>query len=174
MKEVAISQETPRDESVFNEIRITKGLEKKYMLAVFLMFGGIVMLALNFLPPFDLSILLFKSAIGFSLIVIGALITFATNYKVKGRKKALSKGKLTEGMVIAHNRKFNPTSSKKHYVVVVKYFDETGENIEEIKSSSKEIFDLLPMDTKTPGILTDLPNYRVFFPAEVGVKLQIK
>lgn len=174
MKEVTISRETPREESIFDEIRITKGLEKKYMIAVFLMFGGIVMLALNFLPPQEISIILFKTIIGFGLIAAGTLITFSTNYKVKGRRKALAKGRLTEGMIISHDRKFNPTSSKKYYVVTIKYFDETGENIEELKSSSKEIYENMPLNTKTPGILTKLPNYKVFFPAEVGVKLQIQ
>ena len=101
-------------------------------------------------------------------------MVFINNLRVKSRKSALRNGKAIEGTIIDHGRKLNPTSSKRYFTVTIKYQTELGDDNFIIKSSDKNIFNELPLQGKTLGILTNLPKYKVFFPAEVGVKLIVK
>ncbi len=174
MKEVKISKTTPREEGSFSEIRVSKGIEKYYLLSAGLMFLGVLAIGSSFLPPYEMGLIIFKCGAGLGLIVGGAIMYGINAIRVKGRKHALRNGAIITGKVIDHGRKFNPTNSNRYYTVTIKYHDGHGDDQAEIKSSDKEIFKFLPLESETLGILADLPQYKVFFPAEVGVKLIIE
>ena len=175
MEEITISKNTPREKGTFEKIRVSKGIEKNYIIAAGLMFFGIMLIVLIFLPPYELALSLFQGTMALGVIIAGGIIVAITNAKVNSRKKALRNGKIVEGTVVEHGRKLNPTSSKKYFTVTIQYptSDGNGDAITTIKSSRKDFFELLPLNSKTIGIETNLTKYKVFFPIEVGVKLTI-
>lgn len=174
MKEIIISKDTPRDKNVFDSMSISKGIEKNYFLAVGLLFLGLMCIGAIFLPPYELGLTIFQAMIGVILIITGLIIVLINNKKVKSRKYALLNGMLIEGIIINHGRKFNPTSSTKSYSVDILYTDNNKECTTTITVKNKKAQEELPLQSKTLGILTNLPKYKVFFPAEIGVNLIVK
>jgi len=176
MQEIAISKNPPREKGTFEEIRVSKGIEKNYIIAAGLMFLGVILIVAMFLPPYELGLAIFQGMMAALLIAAGTIIVGITNMKVKSRKKALRNGKIVEGTIVEHGRKLNPTSSKRYFTITVQYPtpDGNGDAITTIKSSKKDIFELLPLNSKTIGIATNLSKYKVFFPIEVGVNLTIQ
>lgn len=171
MKDFTISRETPRPKGIFDKIQVSKGIEKYYFIAVGLMFLGLFSIGSIFFPPYEIGLAIFQGSIGLILIIAGGVMVFINNLRVRSRKSALRNGDIVEGTVIDHGRKLNPTNSNRYYTVTIKYSHDRTDEIVVIKSSKKTLFEQLPIQSKTLGILTGLAKYKVFFPAEVGVNL---
>jgi hypothetical protein len=176
MEEITISKNPPREKGTFERIRVSKGIEKNYIIAAGLMFLGVIVIVAMFLPPCELGLTIFQGMMTGVLIAVGAIIVGITNMKVKSRKKALCNGEIVEGTVVEHGRKLNPTSSKRYFTITIQYPtpDGNGDALAIIKSSKKDIFELLPLNSKTNGIATNQVKYKVFFPVEIGVNLIIQ
>jgi len=176
MQEISISKNPPREKGTFEEIRVSKGIEKNYVIAAGLMFLGVILIVAMFLPPYELGLSIFQGMMAAITIAAGAIIVGITNARVNSRKKALRNGEIVEGTIVEHGRKLNPTSSKRYFTITIQYPtpDGNGDAITTIKSNNKNILELLPLNSKTIGIATNLAKYKVFFPVEVGVNLVIK
>jgi len=174
MKEFTISKDTPREKGIFDEIQVSKGIEKYYFLAAGLMFLGLICIGAIFFPPYEMGLSIFQGSAGLFFIIVGTVMVFISNLRVKSRKSALRHGEIVEGTIIDHGRKLNPTSSERYFTITIKFQSESGDENFVIKTSDKNTFSELPLQAKTLGILTNLPKYKVFFPAEVGVKLIVK
>jgi hypothetical protein len=89
MEEITISKNPPREKGTFERIRVSKGIEKNYIIAAGLMFLGVIVIVAMFLPPCELGLTIFQGMMTGVLIAVGAIIVGITNMKVKSRKKAL-------------------------------------------------------------------------------------
>jgi len=173
MKTVTIAKSTPRNIENFKDIRVSKGLEKYYLLSVGLMFFAIIIIGSIFIPPIEIGLMAFKGIAGCLILAGGIILSLITNSRVRGRKKALMNGTVVEGNVIEHKRKFNPTSSNRYFVAKVEYLSANGIKYAEVKSTKNEIFKDLVIGSTTLGIIPENEKDKVFFPAEVNIELKL-
>ena len=171
MKELKLSENIPRDKSIINKVPVYKGIIKYYVISSgMLLMGGVTFISI-FFPPHEAGLVVFKSFCGLALITTSILLFKRSTAKIKARKFALNDGVSLIGKVVHHGRKFNPSSSTRYYTVKISYTIQSKQHFSIIKSSNKNIHADLPIGSETTGFETNRTKWKVFFPAEVGVKI---
>ena len=171
MKELKLSENIPRDKSIINKVPVYKGVIKYYVISSgLLLMGGVTFISM-FFPPHEAGLVVFKLFCCLVLFTFSFLLFKRSIAKIKAREFALNNGASIIGKVIHHGRKFNPSSSTRYYTVKISYTIQGKEHFCIIKSSNKDIHTDLPIGSQTNGIETNRTKWKVFFPAEVGVKI---
>jgi len=173
-----LDRQPPRD---INEIRqatnLRKGVNDYFLFGIFFMTAILFPIALSI--PFVI-----KTAKGipwfeyiFSLIFfegIGLLMVSYSQRIYKRRLNALKNGRVIEGKVVEHQRKFNPFKSSRDYSAVIEYTMPDGtDKIITVVSSNNEIYDRLPIGLAIPGLFDEKTN-SAFFPVEIDIVLHFR
>jgi hypothetical protein len=171
MKELKISSSTPRDTKIINEVPVFKGIIKYYTIIFGMLIMGIAVFMSCFFPPIESGLITFKTIASIGLIISAYFLFKKYSSKADRRKDALINGSVVTGTIVVHGRKFNPTSSTKHYTVKIRYKSNGKEKFTTLIRSNKKIYSDLPIHSETYGLVILDSENSIFFPVEIDIKL---